>query len=71
MIESLQISNFRGYRNLSLDSLPRFNFVVGPSASGKTAFLEALWIVGGTSPEIYFRMRAMRGVSGQIQILGE
>jgi len=71
MIESLQISNFRGYRNLSLDRLPRFNFVVGPSASGKTAFLEALWIVGGTSPEIYFRMRAMRGVSGQIQILGE
>jgi predicted ATPase len=68
MIESLQITNFKGYKSIDLAGIPQFNFIVGPSGSGKTAFLEALWMLGGVSPEIYFRSRAMRGVSAAAQL---
>ena len=69
MIESLQISNFRGYKTIDLSGIPQFNFLVGPSGSGKTALLEALWMLGGVSPEIYFRARIMRGVSAAAQLV--
>ncbi len=72
MIESLEISNFRGFKNVSLANLPRFNVLIGESGSGKTAFLEALWIQCGISPEIYFRMRHFRGMGEQqIQLSGD
>ena len=62
MIGSIEISNFRGFREISLSNLPQFNVLIGPSGSGKTAFLEALWIQCGNNPEIYFRMRNFRGM---------
>lgn len=68
MIDSLDVRNFRGYDTLSLSKLRQFNFIIGESGSGKTALLEALWIVGGISPEIYFRMRAMRGLGTAAQL---
>jgi hypothetical protein len=72
MIVSLDITNFRGFRNVSLAGLPKFNVLIGESGSGKTAFLEALWIQCAQSPEIYFRMRAFRGMlEQQYQIAGE
>jgi hypothetical protein len=63
MIQSLEITNFRGFGEVALTSLPQFNVLIGESGSGKTAFLEALWIQCGISPEIYFRMRAFRGMA--------
>ena len=42
--------------------MKRFTFVVGSSGSGKTAFLEALFLTGGSSAEIYFRVRRWRGL---------
>ena len=71
MMQSVDISNFRGFSHVSLSGLPRFNILIGESGSGKTAFLEALWIQGGVSPEIYFRMRAFRGMTDPILQLGE
>ena len=68
MIESLQVTNFKGYKSIDLTGIPQFNFIVGPSGSGKTALLEALWMLGGVSPEIYFRSRVMRGVSAAAQL---
>jgi AAA15 family ATPase/GTPase len=65
MIQSLEITNFRGFKNVSLSNLPRINVLIGESGSGKTSFLEALWIQAGISPEIYFRMRAFRGMAEQ------
>jgi hypothetical protein len=72
MIQSLEISNFRGFKQVTLSGLPRFNLLIGGSGSGKTAFLEALWITGGISPEIYFRMRHFRGMGEQaFQLSGD
>lgn len=68
MIESLQITNFKGYKTIDLSGIPQFNFIVGPSGSGKSALLEALWVLGGVSPEIYFRARIMRGVAAAAQL---
>jgi AAA15 family ATPase/GTPase len=65
MIQSLEISNFRGFKQIALSNLPRINVLIGESGSGKTSFLEALWIQAGVSPEIYFRMRAFRGMAEQ------
>jgi AAA15 family ATPase/GTPase len=65
MIQSLEITNFRGFKHIALSNLPRFNILIGESGSGKTSFLEALWIQGGQSPEIYFRTRALRGMAEQ------
>jgi AAA15 family ATPase/GTPase len=70
MIQSLEISNFRGFKHIALSNLPRFNVLIGESGSGKTAFLESLWIQCGISPEIYFRMRFFRGMAEQQFQLG-
>jgi len=65
MIQSVSVTNFRGFKSLDLSNLPRFNVLIGESGSGKTAFLESLWVAAGVSPEIYFRMRALRGMAEQ------
>jgi len=72
MIQSMEIINFRGFKNVSLTSLPRFNVLIGGSGSGKTSFLEGLWMQGGISPEIFFRMRMFRGMADPlIQMSGD
>ena len=66
MIESLQISNFRCFDNLELDDLKTINLVVGRNASGKTAFLEALYFTLG-SPALAFKLRTWRGMGTALQ----
>jgi putative AbiEii toxin of type IV toxin-antitoxin system len=62
MITSCEIHNFRCFKNLHLKGLQRFTFVVGASGSGKTAFLEGMFLTGGSSAEIAFRIRRWRGL---------
>jgi energy-coupling factor transporter ATP-binding protein EcfA2 len=69
MINRLELRNFRCFKQLDV-SLKRFNIVVGESASGKTALMEALFLLGGGSPEIYFRLRNWRGFSRALTISG-
>lgn len=69
MIEQFTIKNFRCFREISA-SLKRFNVIVGESGSGKTSLLEALFLLGGASPEIYFRLRNWRGFANQINLSG-
>ena len=64
MIESLEIQNFRGFEQLKLKDLRRINLVVGPNASGKTAFLEGLFLASGVSPELALRTKGWRGLTG-------
>lgn len=61
MIRSLDIENFRCFKSLKLSDIRRFNIITGASGSGKTALLEALFIAGGNSAEIYLRTSAFRG----------
>lgn len=69
MIESVQITNYRGFQDLKLKNLSRINVLVGDNGSGKTAFLESLFLAGGLGPEIYLRTRAWRG-SGDKLVVG-
>jgi ABC-type cobalamin/Fe3+-siderophores transport system ATPase subunit len=68
MIESLRVSNFRGFQNLNLEGLTGINILVGDNGSGKTALLESIFLAGGLGPEIYLRTRAWRGIGDKIQI---
>jgi hypothetical protein len=69
MISQFEIKNFRCYRQWHQNGLKRFNFIVGESGTGKTALLEALFMVGAANPEIWFRIRRWRGFGeGPIQL---
>ena len=65
MIQSLGVKNFRCFQDLELHDLKTMNVIVGDSASGKTALLEALFICGGMSPELFTRTLSWRG-SGKL-----
>lgn len=44
MIESIQIKNFRGIQDGQIEGFRKFNLLVGPNNSGKSAVLEALYL---------------------------
>jgi AAA15 family ATPase/GTPase len=70
MISTLDIRNFRCFKELHLTELKQFNIVVGDSASGKTALLEAIFLLGAASPEVWMRLRQWRGASNLIRLTG-
>ncbi len=43
-IESLELSNYRNYKNLHMDYSPKTNLLFGNNAQGKTNILEAIYI---------------------------
>jgi len=61
MIRSLDIENFRCFKKVHLGNVRRFTFITGSNGSGKTAFLESLFITGGRDFGIYLRTNAWRG----------
>lgn len=42
IIRSFQVSNFRGFENLTVDNLSRVNLITGKNNTGKTCLLEAI-----------------------------
>ena len=68
MIRTLEIKNFRCFSTLTLDELPRVNVIVGENGSGKTALLEALFLVMGGSPDLALRIRRWRGLPSELKI---
>ena len=44
MVTSVEIKNFRGFEELTVRDLAPINVIVGDDASGKTAFLETLYL---------------------------
>jgi hypothetical protein len=70
MIRSVEIANFRCFKQLDVVGLKQFNFIVGDSGSGKTAFLEALFLLGGANPEIWMRLRQWRGAGNVFRLTG-
>ncbi len=64
MLTKLTISNFRNIESLTLDPLGRITLIAGKNGVGKTAVLEALWLLSGAdNPELCARLGAMRGMS--------
>jgi hypothetical protein len=63
MYQSFRIKNFRGFRDLALDSLERVNLIAGQNNVGKTALLEAIFLhLGPNNPELSLRVNAWRGL---------
>jgi len=60
MIRSLQIANFRGFHRLDVDGFAKINILVGRSASGKTAFLEAIRLALGATPQVAWAINSQR-----------
>jgi hypothetical protein len=62
MYQSFRIKNFRGFRDLTLDSLERVNLIAGQNNVGKTALLEAIFLhLGPNNPELSLRVNSWRG----------
>jgi hypothetical protein len=62
MITSLEIENFRPFKKAEIFGLKRINLVVGDNASGKTAFLEAIFLGAASNPQIPITLRQWRGL---------
>lgn len=62
MIQALDILNFKCFKEVRLRNLGRFNVVVGRNGGGKTAFLEALFFLASTGPQLVLQIRRMRGL---------
>lgn len=63
MYKSFTINNFRCFKKLTLKPLERINLIAGRNNSGKTSFLEALFIhLGPSNPDLPFRVNLFRGI---------
>ena len=67
MIEKVEIHNFRGFRKIEVPDLKKINLLVGTNASGKSAFLESLFLSSSsTAPNISFQLKAIRKMGNMI-----
>jgi AAA15 family ATPase/GTPase len=67
MIAKVEASNFRCFKHLEVDGLKRINLLVGQNSSGKSAFLESLFLSSSTmAPHTVFQMRAIRKMGGGV-----
>lgn len=62
MLKSFEMTNFRAYRHVRLENLPRVNILVGKSASGKTAILEGMRLALGATPTVAWNLTNSRGL---------
>jgi AAA15 family ATPase/GTPase len=63
MFRALSITGFRGFSKLKIPQLDRFNLFLGQNNVGKTALLEAIFLlVGPTTPELTVRISGFRGI---------
>lgn len=69
MLKSLEIRNFRGFKNLTIEKLQRVNLITGRNNTGKTALLEAVyWLMGGEQQAPQGFPGALRPTSPQDQV---
>lgn len=63
MLKSIQIKGFRGFHSLKVAGFKRVNLIVGESAAGKTALLEAVRLALGATPGVAWQLNAYRGLA--------
>jgi hypothetical protein len=69
MIEQINVTNFRCFKHLEVPNLKRVNLIVGENSSGKSAFLESVFISSGSlAPTVVFQMRGIRRMGNQIVV---
>lgn len=69
MVERVSVENFRCFQSLEIKGLKRMNVIVGKNSSGKSAFMEALFLSSSsTAPNNAFQMRAIRKVGAGYQV---
>lgn len=62
MFKTVTVKNFRGFKDFSLHSLERINLITGANDVGKTALLEAIFLlIGETNPALLLKVYTMRG----------
>ena len=62
MIKSFKLVNFRCFRSEEVEECKRINILVGRNSSGKTSFLEGIFLAMSNSPETVGRLRQWRGL---------
>ena len=61
MFERIDVRNYRGFADVSVGNLGRINLVAGRNSAGKTALLEAIWLLcGAADPRMAVNRHATR-----------
>lgn len=67
MLRDLTIKNYRCFKDFSIDGLARVNLIVGKNNSGKTSFLEAVYLlVNQQNPFSLLELLYNRGEYGEV-----
>jgi predicted ATPase len=67
MVTSVEIKNFRGFKDFAVSGLEPINIVVGDNASGKTAFLEAIYLAVSGNAQQPLTIKQYRGQDVKFQ----
>lgn len=63
MLTQLKIRNFRGFQDLTMDSLKAINLIAGENNTGKTSLLEAVFLLaGGGDSRMMLNSNVIRGL---------
>ncbi|MCA6070875.1 MAG: AAA family ATPase [Endomicrobium sp.] len=61
LLKSVNINNFRGFKNLQIKDLKLVNLLIGKNSCGKTSVLDALFLLlGGNNPTLSVVVQNMR-----------
>ncbi len=73
MIESIHIKNFRGIQDGKIDKFSKINLLVGPNNSGKSAVLEAIYLLNTSSKKHSFEVdrQVFDGQIADVDLLGD
>ena len=73
MIESIHIKNFRGIQDGKIDKFSKINLLVGPNNSGKSAVLEAIYLLNTSSKNHTFDVdrHVFDGAIADVDLLGD
>jgi hypothetical protein len=66
MIDEVSINNFRCFKHLEVPCLKRVNLLVGPNSSGKSAFLESVFLASSSlAAQTSLQFRTIRKMGNQ------